>query len=141
MKEMLTIAEVAEELGVTTRTIRNYLAEGKLTGKKIGGQWKFHKSDIYDFAGMTIEDPVSSFLDGTDLEAMLALNLPITDIESIESLKDKLLHQYNTVYDGKNRKFFYQVLTPTKARVVIQGPPEYVISFGDWIKNTLQDYH
>lgn len=41
--------EVAEMLGVTTRTIRNYLKEGKLKGTKFGGRWNFTQADIDDY--------------------------------------------------------------------------------------------
>lgn len=41
--------EVAEILGVSTRTIYNYLVSGKLRGYKVGGAWKFKAQDIDDF--------------------------------------------------------------------------------------------
>lgn len=41
--------EVAEMLGVTTRTIRNYLKEGKLKGTKFGGRWNFTQENIDDY--------------------------------------------------------------------------------------------
>ena len=36
----------AKKTKLTDRTIRNYLANGTLKGKKIGGQWRFTQSDI-----------------------------------------------------------------------------------------------
>ena len=32
--DLLSVSEVADALGVTTRTIRNYLSDGKLKGQK-----------------------------------------------------------------------------------------------------------
>ncbi len=36
-------------MSVTTRTIRNYLKDGTLIGKKLGGQWRFTADDIKNF--------------------------------------------------------------------------------------------
>ena len=45
--EKLYSVEVSREMtAVTTRTIRNYLRNGILTGTKIGGQWRFRQEDV-----------------------------------------------------------------------------------------------
>ena len=41
-----SISDIAKLTKLTDRTIRNYLANGSLKGKKIGGQWRFTQSDI-----------------------------------------------------------------------------------------------
>ena len=41
-----TVADVAALTGLTDRTIRNYLKEGTLHGKKVGVQWRFTQQDI-----------------------------------------------------------------------------------------------
>ena len=41
IRNALTVAEVAELLGLSTRTIRNYIADGRLVGFKVGSQWRF----------------------------------------------------------------------------------------------------
>lgn len=46
MKDFYSVNELAEQLGVTTRSIRNYLHEGKLKGTKVGGQWKFSERNL-----------------------------------------------------------------------------------------------
>lgn len=144
MNDLLTVAEMAEELKVTTRTIRNYLAEGKLNGVKVGGQWRFQKSELYDFLGETSEHPVYAFLEeqghSENFLGLLVLNIPIITIEKIDILKDKMLNQYNQVYDGKERKFFYQVISTKKAQVTIQGPNEYLLSFGNWLFEEIETY-
>lgn len=48
-KEFMTlysVKEVAEMLGVTTRSVRNYLKSGALKGKRAGGQWRFSPEDV-----------------------------------------------------------------------------------------------
>lgn len=41
-----TVADVAALTGLTGRTIRNYLKDGTLHGKKVGVQWRFTENDI-----------------------------------------------------------------------------------------------
>lgn len=38
--KLYTMQEVAPILGVTVRTLYNYIKAGKFPAKKIGGQWK-----------------------------------------------------------------------------------------------------
>ena len=45
-EKLYSISDIAKKTKLTDRTIRNYLANGTLKGKKIGGQWRFSKSDI-----------------------------------------------------------------------------------------------
>lgn len=46
--KMYTVDEVAELASVTSRTIRNYLKDGRLKGRKIGGQWRFTEQNVQD---------------------------------------------------------------------------------------------
>ncbi len=41
-----SISDIAKLTKLTDRTIRNYLANGSLKGKKIGGQWRFSQNDV-----------------------------------------------------------------------------------------------
>ena len=44
--KLYSVSEIAELLGVTERTVRNYIAQGLLRGKKIGAQWRFTEEDV-----------------------------------------------------------------------------------------------
>ena len=46
MEKLYTMNQIAEMLELSVRTIQNYLKEGKLTGKKIGPQWRFTEKDL-----------------------------------------------------------------------------------------------
>jgi excisionase family DNA binding protein len=58
---LLTIAEAAEVLRLSTRTVREYLKRGEIQGKLIGNRWRFRRADLdaffenapsnWDFAG------------------------------------------------------------------------------------------
>lgn len=43
---LLTIKDVVEELQVTERTVRRWIADGKLKAVKIGGGWRVHPRDL-----------------------------------------------------------------------------------------------
>ena len=49
LEKLFTIADIAEMTSMSDRTIRNYLRSGFLTGKKVGGQWRFTTQDIMKF--------------------------------------------------------------------------------------------
>ena len=44
-EKLYTIEDIANMTRLTSRTIRNYLKDGILEGKKIGGQWRFTMKD------------------------------------------------------------------------------------------------
>lgn len=48
-EKLYTIEDIANMTRLTSRTIRNYLKDGILEGKKIGGQWRFTMKDIENF--------------------------------------------------------------------------------------------
>ena len=44
--DIITIKEVAEYIKIREKTACRLVAEGKILGFKIGGSWRFEKSDI-----------------------------------------------------------------------------------------------
>lgn len=45
-EEILTVREVAEFLKVTERTIYRLATEGQIPSFKVGGSWRFQRSDL-----------------------------------------------------------------------------------------------
>lgn len=45
-EEILTVREVAEYLKVTERTIYRLATEGQIPSFKVGGSWRFQRSDL-----------------------------------------------------------------------------------------------
>ena len=142
MNDLLSVAEMAQELNVTTRTIRNYIAEGKLQGKKVGGQWRFLKSELYNFIGDVDQLSEQDLIDSLDDEfaATLVINIPFVNLEKINKLKDTIIQQYNNVYEGNGRTFSYQLKSEKNARITIQGNYDYLSSFGNWIYSEIEKY-
>lgn len=48
-KAIFDIAEVSAKFGVTPKTLRRYIREGKLAGQKIGQKWFVSEEGISDF--------------------------------------------------------------------------------------------
>lgn len=44
--DIMTIRDVAEYLKLTEKTAYRLTAEGKIPGFKVGGAWRFRKSDL-----------------------------------------------------------------------------------------------
>jgi len=44
-----TLNNIATMTGLTTRTLRNYLQMGLLTGEKVDGVWRFSEEELYAF--------------------------------------------------------------------------------------------
>lgn len=142
MSDFLTVTEIANELGVTTRTIRNYISEGKLKGSKVGGQWRFLKSELYKFVGDIDSFDTQDLINTIDNEfrGLLVINIPIITLEKMDTLKEKIIKQYNNVYEGSERKLSYQLKSSKNAQIIIQGNYDYLLSFGNWIFKKIELY-
>lgn len=147
MKEMFSVEQVAQKLEVTTRTIRNYLKEGKLEGTKVGGQWRFSLANIYDFLGkredVVLESEISQhFLVEPPREdhSLIVLTFKITDISKIDGIKEAIVEHYNTMYGGSShqRIFHYQLLADQLIRITLSGPTQYVLNFSSWISRLIE---
>lgn len=47
--KLYDVRQVALILGVSTRTINNYIKSGRLQGVKIGGKWRFAGAELQRF--------------------------------------------------------------------------------------------
>lgn len=57
MEEVLTVKQVAEYFQVTEKTIYKLSQSGELPGFKIGGSWRFKKSDIEKWIEDNVNNP------------------------------------------------------------------------------------
>lgn len=48
--EIMTISEVASYLKITEKTAYRLVSEGKIPGFKVGGSWRFNRSEILNWA-------------------------------------------------------------------------------------------
>lgn len=142
MDELYSVEALAEELNVTTRTIRNYLKEGRLKGKKIGGQWRFTAEEVSNFTGHDRKESlIHHFLEEEkdDTRALFILDVPLASIADLEEFVQKVVAHYNDVYDGEKRRFQYQLTENQIARFTLIGPPPYVLGLANFINKLAQE--
>ncbi len=65
---------MAELASVTGRTIRNYLKNGRLIGRKIGGQWRFPENEVQRLLNGGPADEFSGEGDGLDMDEPLEVS-------------------------------------------------------------------
>ena len=46
---LYTVPEISQVLNVTTTTIRHYISQGKLTGRKLNGRWVIAYDDLIQY--------------------------------------------------------------------------------------------
>ncbi|MCK9595172.1 MAG: helix-turn-helix domain-containing protein [Candidatus Omnitrophica bacterium] len=49
MSRLMNIEELADYLRIQKQTIYNWLNQGKISGIKVGGVWRFDRKDIDDW--------------------------------------------------------------------------------------------
>ena len=57
MKELFTINDLAMMTSLSTRTLRNYIADGLLVGDKSSGVWQFTAEQVTDFVTSKTASP------------------------------------------------------------------------------------
>ena len=144
MEKFYTVEDIAKMTMFTTRTIRNYLKDGLLTGRKIGGQWRFTSDDIEKFMNQgQIGDMIRSekkqnvldFLDGIFSEYTGEVQTcTITDVyrpkQAVQELADKLVALPSAMASPNapalNRMSYEYDNSESRARFILFGTPEYI---------------
>ncbi|MDZ4993187.1 helix-turn-helix domain-containing protein [Clostridium perfringens] len=144
-EKLYTIEDIAEMTRLTSRTIRNYLKDGILEGKKIGGQWRFTMKDIEKFLdnsktnqdiSTTYNNEVIDFLEGKNTDSQkevqicTIIDLNCKNILEGKELSKKLMTIINEDEEAvKNgAKFSYEYIKDSsKARFTLFGDSEFII--------------
>ena len=145
MEKLFTVEDIATMTSMTTRTIRNYLKDGTLEGRKIGGQWRFTEEDIKKLmssGGVSNEiiaknkQDVIDFIDGVntdyvgETQACAIIDL-YQDASEVEKKRDKLIAFING--EGNELKpnymrFAYEYIEgEQKGRFTLFAPPVYLV--------------
>ena len=146
LEKLYTVEDIAKITGLTTRTIRNYLKDGSLEGKKIGGQWRFTISNIENLfnngtVSKDIQDnkkqQVLDFIDGvnTDMNGSIQICTIVDyycdNIESANQMSDKLIEVVNNDNEETNNsaRYSYEYIQKEgKARFTLFGSPSFMIA-------------
>ncbi|KAF1303961.1 MULTISPECIES: helix-turn-helix domain-containing protein [Enterococcus] len=134
-----TVEDIAKKLEVTPRTIRNYLKSEMLRGKKIGGKWRFSEKELLAFNSVDTDDPHALFFNQKPIEtqAMLVIAYVFDTTEQLAKTKSLLLAEFDAVYSGNQRSFYFQKKDDHHAEFTLIGPFPYILRFGGWIEKQL----
>ncbi|HWT27032.1 MAG TPA: methyltransferase domain-containing protein [Mobilitalea sp.] len=141
-EKLYTVEDIAQMTMLTTRTIRNYLKDGQLTGRKIGGQWRFTGKDIDKlFENSNIEAEISSsrrqevmdFIDGIntdidgDIQICTIVDYYCSDIALSKALSDRFSDVISAQTFSTKYKYYYEYIDKEqKARYTFFGSPTYI---------------
>lgn len=153
--KLYTVEDIAKMTRLTSRTIRNYIKDGTLKGKKIGGVWRFSEEDIRNlFDNNSFADELKNenkqqlmdFIDGanTDIHGKLQICTIVDyyceNTEEAKSVSEKMASVINSKNydDAALAKFQYEYIeTQRKARFIIYGTPDYIIKTLETLKQTI----
>ncbi|MBO5167408.1 MAG: helix-turn-helix domain-containing protein [Lachnospiraceae bacterium] len=136
MKNLYTINELANMTMLSTRTLRNYLKAGILSGEKIDGVWQFNEEDINvflqrDFVKPSLEakrnNIVFDFLADThknDNSICMILDYHVNGGEEAGEIQNKYLQLMNSEI-GKGVVFSYY-FHGEYVRVILRGTVDCV---------------
>ena len=145
MEKLFTVEDIAKMASMTTRTIRNYLKDGILEGRKIGGQWRFTEEDIKkfmdsgnvtkDFADKIKQD-VLDFIDGVNTdytgEIQVCAIIDLYHDKSVaEGKRDKIVafinsEKGNDLVPNYMRYLYEYIESEQKGRITLFAPPSYL---------------
>jgi len=145
MEKLFTVEDIATMTSVTTRTIRNYLKDGILQGRKIGGQWRFTEEDVKSFMDSSnvtkdfsdrIKQDVLDFLDGVNTDCAGEVQVcAIIDLYHEQSVanekRDKVVafinsDKGNALVPNYMRFQYDYVESEQKGRITLFAPPNYL---------------
>lgn len=130
MKEFYTVEDIAAMTGLSTRTVRSYLASGQLEGEKCDGAWRFTAEQFGEFLGQDMvrqsvrakgNGKIYDFLLTRRKEsaACLIWDWPAEGGEEEERLRERLMAAVNELELGCAYRF-----EEGCARAVLTGTPE-----------------
>jgi len=143
MDKLYTVEDIATMTMLTSRTIRTYIKEGILKGRKIGGQWRFTEEDVKTMMEngtyqkeyfSNLRQDINDFLDGVnDFGKGEMQGLTIVDLyqpkEFVAAKLEKLMEFINAYEDTPNNWMSFSseyIESEEKTRVVIFAQPKYL---------------
>jgi len=142
LEKLYTINDVAQMMGFTTRTIRNYIKDGTLQGRKVGAQWRFTMADIKNMFNNDVflgdkaqqnRQTVMGFLKSRENElegknhVCAIVDCACEDQKAGQKIYEKLVDVINNKKDKLPARFDYEFRKEeNKARFYLLGSPEFV---------------
>jgi len=140
IEKLYTVDDIAKMTGLTGRTIRNYLADGRLRGRKIGSQWRFTESDITALfsapeapaagSASAENEAVLDFLKPqtrSGVSICTVIDYPAPSAEATAAMSKMITDTIASFIDGDSISFTYQYLDEVSVgRFTIVGPIDLV---------------
>ena len=144
MEKLYTVDDIAKMTMLTSRTIRNYIKDGILKGKKIGGQWRFTEEDVKNLMDngayqvehlSNLKQDILDFVDGTndfvrgEIQACTIIDL-YQEKDVVAAKQEKLADFINSHTHTPNNWMSFSseyVESESKTRIVIFAQPTFLI--------------
>lgn len=145
-EKLYTIDDIANMTSLTSRTIRNYIKDGILDGKKVGGQWRFTMKDINRFFDncnvtkdiqYTKKQEVLDFIHGVntnmtgEIQICTIVDFYCNSKKIAKEMSDKLICSINNNEEmtKSSSKFSYEYIEKeSKARFTLFGDSPFIIN-------------
>lgn len=137
--DLFSVDQVAEILGMHPRTVRRLLREGKLTGTKVGGEWRITAESLKrHLTPEHVEQAATDLLEagpagallgaGDAMAACAVVDLRAASPEAVAPLTTRVIDLINrTSSPGRPLKFtYYYDQAAGKARFTFWGHPGFV---------------
>lgn len=148
MEKFYTVDDVAAMTGLTSRTIRTYIKDGLLKGKKVGVQWRFTEKDIEElFKDKRVETEICEnknkivydFLEEKNKKSSVTCSIVDSRINSSEEeefIRNEVLNYINGYKWDKQMKFSYQFFNDELlARFILEGDLREISRLIEFINN------
>ncbi|GEM_PF-6602103 len=147
----LSVEDIARELDVTTRTVRNYIRRGLLKGYKISNKWWFSKENLYHLIGnlavdQTMTITVNDFLLSkkvTEMQTIVIIKYPIVDLRKNEQLIDSIIKEINRLKENSKsdtNEFYYRIIGSDAGQILLKGTVSFVMILAQFIEEIVRKY-
>lgn len=88
--ELYSVDQVAEQLGLHVRTVRNYVRDGRLPAVRIGKQYRISRADLESFTGRPLPLPARETTVGER-------HIDVSSIVEIDAVDRETAHRLSTL--------------------------------------------
>ncbi len=154
-EKLYTINDIASMLTVTTRTIHNYLKSGILTGRKIGGQWRFTESNISELLNSTsystplyetVNEEITEYINKKSIDPRNKNGCEICSVIYLKKQKNEIDILLENIKNDKDRPKKYSVNLIREydngeriIRLIIYGDPLIIYNMMKQIDNNIEN--
>ena len=141
-----TVDEIALKLEVHSKTIRRYIYSGKISAKKIGGQWRIYQENLDEYISSTStccttpsnenisQDDFCVFMDNhsfssnSKIQLCIIVDLFIDEKKEIKEITGEIMDALNEcdTDESTNRYNYVFDKSESKARFVLWGSPTFM---------------